>query len=140
LVIVVMVVFVLTRHPWRKRWWGAPVAAIGITAPWYVWSWFKLGSAVPITLFIKKGQRTWPALGHNYGFGTGPELYLKVFPAATVLSFLPAVLGVLAALIWLVLRVSWPWRVLIGLPVLLERTAASLLMRDQISYAERPWS
>jgi hypothetical protein len=106
LVIIVIAVFVLTRHPWRKRWWWAPVAAIGVTVPWYVWSWFKLGSAVPITLFIKKGQRTWPAFGHDYGFGSGPALYLKVFPAATVLSFLPAVLGVLAALIWLVLRVS----------------------------------
>jgi hypothetical protein len=105
LVIMVAAIFLLVRHPWRKRWWWAPVAAIGVTAPWYVWSWFNLGSAVPITLFIKKGQRTWPGFGHDYGFGTGPGLYLKVFPAATVLSFLPAVLGVLAALIWLVLRV-----------------------------------
>ncbi len=105
LVIVVIVVFLLVRRPWRKRWWWAPFAAIVVTAPWYVWSWFNLGSAVPITLFIKKGQRTWQAFGHDYGFGTGPELYLKVFPAATVLSFLPAVLGVLGALIWLVLRV-----------------------------------
>jgi hypothetical protein len=106
LIIIVLVVFLLVRHPWRRRWWWAPVAAIAVAVPWYVWSWFKLGSAVPITLFIKKGQKTWSAFGQNYGFGTGPELYLKVFPAATVLSFLPAVLGVLAALIWLLLRVS----------------------------------
>ncbi|ONI71071.1 hypothetical protein ALI144C_51960 [Actinosynnema sp. ALI-1.44] len=108
LVIVVVVVFVLVRHKWDRRWWWAPVAAIGITVPWYVWSWIALGSAVPITLFIKTENPTWTAFGNIYGFENGLDLYLRVFPAATVLSVLPAVLGVLAALIWVALRLFRP--------------------------------
>lgn len=107
LVIVVLVVFVFVRSGWR-RWWWSPIAALVVTVPWYVWSWFKLGSAVPVSLFIKKDQLAWPALGTSYSFGSGPLLYLHFFPMATVLSFLPAILGLLAAIVWLVLRIFHP--------------------------------
>ncbi|NRN71425.1 4-amino-4-deoxy-L-arabinose transferase [Kibdelosporangium sp. 4NS15] len=107
LAIVALVVF-LVCHNWRRRWWWAPVAAIGITFPWYLWSWFALGSAVPITFFIKTENSTWSGFGNVYGFHNGLDLYFRVFPTATSLSVLPAVLGVLAALIWVVLRVFRP--------------------------------
>ncbi|WP_037345135.1 hypothetical protein [Sciscionella sediminilitoris] len=89
----------------RPRFWrglGRTVlATIVVALPWYLLSWFLLGSAVPDTLIIKTMQGTWG----KWGFGNGPLLYLQAFPKATVLSFLPVALGVLAGLIWLALAV-----------------------------------
>src|SRR6185503_6656273 len=102
-VVVVVVALVL-----RPAWLRAIGAALAVTLPWYVFSWFVLGSALPDTLVMKVGD-AWS----SYGFWNGPLLYLAVFPAATVLAFLPAVVGVvsLAGLLVARLRAAWtPWQ------------------------------
>jgi hypothetical protein len=73
----------------RRRLLLAVGAAVAVAAPWHLWSWFVLGSALPDTLVVKAGQGAWA----GFGFGTGPVLYLIAFPAAAALSFLPVVLG-----------------------------------------------
>src|SRR5206468_742874 len=80
-------------------------AALAVTLPWYVFSWFVLGSALPDTLVMKVGE-SWSA----YRFWNGPLLYLTVYPAATVLAFLPVLAG-LAALVRLLAARMWaPWQ------------------------------
>jgi hypothetical protein len=103
LLIVVLVVF-FVRPGWRQGWWRSVLAAVVVTLPWFLWSWVVLGSAVPDTLIIKTRQRSWGP----WTFGNGPVLYHDRFPVTTVLSFLPAALGLLAALVWLVVRVTRP--------------------------------
>ncbi|MEU0510140.1 hypothetical protein [Amycolatopsis sp. NPDC006125] len=95
LAIVVVVLFAASRSLWRG-WWKAVVAAGMVAGPWFVFSWVVLGSFVPDTLLIKTQQRSWG--GHQ--FGEGPLLLLRFYPAAIVLAFLPAVLGVLAFAAW----------------------------------------
>jgi hypothetical protein len=103
LLIVVAVVFAL-RPGWYRGWWRSLLAGIAVILPWYVWSWLALGSALPDTLILKTGQHPWG----GFRFGNGPQLYRAVYPDATWLSFLPAVLGAFAAVCWLVLRVVRP--------------------------------
>jgi hypothetical protein len=103
LLIVVLVVFAL-RPGWWRGWWRSVLAALAVTLPWYLWSWVVLGSAVPDTLVIKTRQKSWGW----WNFGNGPGLYQHMYPSATILSFLPAALGALAALCWLVLRLTRP--------------------------------
>jgi hypothetical protein len=102
-VVVIVVALVL-----RPRWARAVGAALAVTLPWYVFSWFVLGSALPDTFVMKVGD-AWSA----YGFWNGPLLYLAVFPAATVPAFLPVAAG-LATLVGLLvvrLRTTWtPWQ------------------------------
>lgn len=102
--VVVIVVFLILRPGWAR----AIGAALAVTAPWYVFSWLVLGSALPDTLVMKVGE-SWSA----YGFWNGPLLYLAVYPAATLLAFVPVVVGVavLVALLVLRLRGTWaPWQ------------------------------
>jgi hypothetical protein len=103
LLLVVLVVF-FVRPGWRQGWWCGVLAALAVTVPWFVWSWVVLGSAVPDTLIIKTRQRSWGP----WDFGNGPVLYHGFYPAATVLSFVPAALGALTALVWLAVRVTRP--------------------------------
>ncbi|HEY1572349.1 MAG TPA: hypothetical protein VGG05_13470 [Pseudonocardiaceae bacterium] len=103
LLIVGLVVF-FVRPGWRQGWWRSVLAAMVVTLPWFLWSWTVLGSAVPDTLIIKTRKRSWGP----WDFGNGPVLYHGMFPSATVLAFVPAALGLLAALVWLVVRVTRP--------------------------------
>lgn len=103
LLIVVLVVFFGQRR-WYRGWWRPLAAAVVVTAPWYVWSWLALGSAVPATLVIKTAEKSWG----SYQFSNGPLLYDAAYPVPTVLSFLPMALGLLTALLWLALRVTRP--------------------------------
>jgi hypothetical protein len=102
LLIVVLVVFAL-RPGWYVGWWRSVLAFLAVTLPWYVWSWTALGSVIPATLLIKAQERWGP-----YTFGNGYTLYDRIYPNEIDLSFLPAVLGVVAAVVWLVLRVLRP--------------------------------
>jgi hypothetical protein len=102
--VVVIVVALVLRPGWAR----AIGAALAVTLPWYVVSWFVLGSALPDTLVMKVGD-SWSA----YGFWNGPLLYLAVYPAATVLAFLPVLVGlaVLVGLLAVRLRAEWaPWQ------------------------------
>lgn len=71
-----------------------------VALPWYVFSWFAFGSAVPDTLVIKQLQQTFD--GHGY-FATGFDQMWGRDPT-TVLTFAPAEFGVLVLLAWLVTR------------------------------------
>ncbi len=102
-VLVIVVALVL-----RPGWARAIGAALAVTLPWYVFSWFVLGSALPDTLVLKAGE-PWSASG----FWDGPLLYLTAYPAATTLAFLPVLVGlvVLAGLLVRRLRSAWtPWQ------------------------------
>ncbi|NBH11799.1 hypothetical protein [Amycolatopsis sp. SID8362] len=99
LLIIVVVVFLARPKPWR-RWWLSLIGLLVVTVPWYLWSWTALGSALPDTLLLKVNQGAWA--GHK--FDTGPVLYHDAFPTAALLSYLPAAIGALLAVCWLVLR------------------------------------
>ncbi len=103
LLIVALVLFFV--RPDRTRGWvRSLLAALAVTLPWYLFSWLRLGSALPDTLLIKTGQRSWGGIN----FGNGPDMYLSAFPTAAVLSFLPAALGGVATLGWLAARFARP--------------------------------
>lgn len=93
LLVIAIVVVVARRRFWARLWLTAAVAA-AVCLPWFVFSWFALGSAVPDTLIIKTLQKSWGP----WSFGNGPRLYTLPFPYATWLSFLPAGFAVLAAI------------------------------------------
>src|SRR5262249_36510443 len=71
-----------------------------VAAPWFVFSWFYFGSAVPDTLVIKQLQRSFGGDGY---FATGLHLMFGGDPVG-VLTFVPLVLGVLLLLAWLAAR------------------------------------
>jgi hypothetical protein len=95
LAIIAVVVFAAARPLW-SGWWKTLLTGAAMTIPWFAFSWVALGSFVPDTLIIKTQQKSWGA----YQFGNGPLLYLRIYPAATILAFLPAILGILALLGW----------------------------------------
>jgi len=104
MVVVVVVVALVLRPGWVR----AVGAALAVTLPWYVFSWFVLGSALPDTLLMKAN-----AAWESFGFWNGPLLYLEIFPAVTALAFLPVLVGLaaLAGLLVVRLRVAWtPWQ------------------------------
>ncbi|GAA0509008.1 hypothetical protein GCM10011581_18850 [Saccharopolyspora subtropica] len=113
----VFVLAVLIGRPglWRG-WWRWLLAAAVTALPWFVFSWFYFGSAVPDTLVIKQVQRSWG----DWDFHNGLQLYHQVFPTAVVISLVPAVLGLVCLVGLCVLRLFrraarvWPWA-LIGL-------------------------
>ncbi|SFS42088.1 hypothetical protein [Saccharopolyspora flava] len=109
----VLVAVVCCPRLWRG-WWKWFVAAVVVAGPWFVFSWFHFGSAVPDTLVIKQLQEAWG----EYSFGNGLGMLHELAPEATVVALLPAVCGVLAAVVLAVLAVlgrgrrAWPWAVL----------------------------
>ncbi len=99
--VVVTVVALVLRPGWGR----AIGAALAVTLPWYMFSWFVLGSALPDTFVIKAGD-PWSA----YGFWNGPLLYLAVYPTATVQAFLPVLGGLVALVGLLAVRMRAPWQ------------------------------
>ncbi|MFD2418194.1 hypothetical protein [Amycolatopsis pigmentata] len=69
-----------------------------VALPWYAFSWFAFGSAVPDTLVIKQLQRSFGGAGY---FATGFDQMWGT-DLKTVLTFLPAELGTIALVAWLV--------------------------------------
>ncbi|TGK12384.1 hypothetical protein EHO60_09040 [Leptospira fletcheri] len=71
-------------------------AAIGllVVLPWFLFSWFQLGTLLPDTFFIKKIEKSW---GH-YSFANGWILYFRnLFLPESIVSILPIFFGLLAA-------------------------------------------
>ncbi|MGH3631239.1 MAG: hypothetical protein ACRDRL_27825 [Sciscionella sp.] len=101
LVIFAVVLLLGTRKLWRG-WWKSVLAALAITVPWFAFSWVVLGSAVPDTLFYKTLHHSWGSRTFANGLWT---MYLPTSPAAVVLAVLPALLGLVALVIWLGARV-----------------------------------
>ncbi|MGQ0775910.1 MAG: hypothetical protein ACT4NY_16075 [Pseudonocardiales bacterium] len=80
-----------------RAWWKVLLAAVAVSLPWFAWSWIVLGSAVPDTMLIKAAQAANQPL---YAFAKGPLDMYRGFPVMTVLSFVPAILGIVALLAW----------------------------------------
>ncbi|HEY2059665.1 MAG TPA: hypothetical protein VGH57_14950 [Amycolatopsis sp.] len=97
LLLVALVVFAARRTFWEGIWRTA-FAALAVTLPWFAFSWYALGSALPDTLVIKVTQSPWGP----FSFANGPLLYWRNFPAATAISFLPLLLALAAGLMWTV--------------------------------------
>ncbi len=55
-----------------------------VLLPWYLFSWVYLGSLVPDTLLIKKGQEAWAGVSFSTGL---TAYYLRRFPISTASSF-----------------------------------------------------
>ena len=98
LLLIAAVIFLARREFWTGIWQTA-LTAFAVMFPWFCFSWFALGSAVPDTLVIKITQLPWGP----FSFTNGPLLYWRNYPAAAGLSFLPLLLGGLAGVVWLVL-------------------------------------
>jgi len=81
----------------RRRAGRVLLVSVGSALPWFVFSWLALGAIVPDTLVIKTvTTSSWGP----WSFGNGPQLYLETYRAATLLTAVPVLLGVLALLGW----------------------------------------
>ncbi|GAB3357576.1 hypothetical protein [Modestobacter lapidis] len=90
-------VLLLAVGAMRRRAVRVVLVAAATVAPWFVFSWIALGALVPDTLVIK----TVTSAGWGpWAFGNGPGLYLDVYPAATAVTALPVLLGLVALLAW----------------------------------------
>lgn len=85
--IVVAVVYLVTPAL-RRRFWIAPLTALAVAVPWWVFSWYHFGSAIPTTLVIKTLQRSFGEATFANGLwkmwhgGVTSPLLLAVAPAA----------------------------------------------------------
>jgi hypothetical protein len=85
----------------RRRWYQAIGPLLAVALPWFVFSWYYLGSAIPTTLAIKQFQ-VFP--GHET-FADGIQLFTSGNPGSPAgIAVIPAALGAAALLCWLGLR------------------------------------
>ena len=98
---VVDVVVVLTVAAARRRALRSGLVAVAVAAPWFIFSWFYLGSALPDTFFLKTHGDGWV----GYHFVSGPLWYLTYRPLAAALTLLAAGCGLVALISWAVLAV-----------------------------------
>jgi hypothetical protein len=82
---------VLTVAAARRRALRSTLIAVVVAAPWYVFSWFVFGSALPDT-FALKAEGGWV----GFHFATGPVLYLWYWPVAAGLTVLSGAVGLVA--------------------------------------------
>jgi len=94
--VVFVVPLALAAPDVRRRLPVAVAAAATVALPWFAWSWWYFGSAIPDTFAIKTVQRSFGP----WTFGNGPlDLFARA-PLATAVAFAPAVLGIVALLGW----------------------------------------
>lgn len=98
--IVFVVILVLAASGIRAGILKAAGTTVLVAAPWFVASWFLLGSAIPDTFVIKTLQGSFG----GWTFAGGPLFYFDRFPAATLVSFAPAALAAVLVPVWCVLR------------------------------------
>ncbi len=84
----------------RRRLPRAAGAALAVSLPWFAWSWWSFGSAIPDTFVIKTLQRSFG----SWTFGNGLGLYYERDALATAVTVIPAVLGLVATLGWVAAR------------------------------------
>ena len=94
--IVVAVMYLLTPTI-RRRFFLAPLVALAVAVPWWAFSWYHFGSAIPTTLVIKTLQK-------SFGEATFGNGLWKMWEAGTTLPLLlalvPAAVG-LVTVLWL---------------------------------------
>jgi hypothetical protein len=91
--ILLLAIFVALLPHYRARLRAGALYLLCI-APWYLFSWFFLGSFLPDTLVIKVNQ-SW---GTIVSYANGLIMYMLRYPSATLLSFLFLPLACLAFL------------------------------------------
>lgn len=105
-----LVVFVLiiafSAAAVRRKLHLAVLAACAVAGPWYLFSWFYFGSAVPDTLLIKQAQG---GLFGEWSYLTGPVMYFLGQKIDVGLAFLPLVAGVFALVGWFLVRYAVRW-------------------------------
>ncbi|WP_410673355.1 hypothetical protein [Amycolatopsis sp. cmx-4-68] len=104
--IVFVVVIALSAPAIRRRLLPAAGFAVLTAAPWFVFSWFAFGSFVPDTLAIKQTQ---VGLFAPWTYSTGPVMYYLGYPVTVLVTFVPALLGVVALAVWATARFSVRW-------------------------------
>ncbi|SFW83649.1 hypothetical protein SAMN04489730_5684 [Amycolatopsis australiensis] len=104
--VVFVVVIALSTPAIRRRPWPAAGWAVLTTAPWFAVSWVAFGSFVPDTLVIKQLQA---GVFAPWSFSTGPLMYYLGWPVTVLVSFLPALLGVIALAGWAAARFGARW-------------------------------
>lgn len=97
--IIVALVYLLTPALLRRRWWVSPVVAIAVSLPWFAFSWWHFGSAIPTTFVIKTLQKSFGDATFANGLWKFWEGGLRL-PVA--LAVIPAVIGIVVAVVWLV--------------------------------------
>jgi len=100
--VVFLVPLALSSAALRRRLPTAVGVAAAVSLPWFAWSWWVFGSAIPDTFAIKTVQRSFGP----WTFGNGPLLYLERDALATWVAFAPALAGVLALAVWGVARLK----------------------------------
>jgi hypothetical protein len=80
LLFAVIFVFAIPTFKTRVQFIGILLLSI---APWYLFSWIHLGSLIPDSLIIRMTQTFW----QGGTFWNGPVVYLRRYPAETLLSF-----------------------------------------------------
>jgi hypothetical protein len=88
-----------------RFWWRVLTMVLLVTMPWFTWSWFALGSAIPDTFLMKAGSGGWG----GWPFVEWFMLYLPIFPAAVILSLVPAAVGLLCLPLWWREPIGWIW-------------------------------
>jgi hypothetical protein len=83
----------------RRRFWVAPAVAVAVALPWFAFSWWHFGSAIPDTFVIKTLQRSFGEQTFANGLWT---LWAArgLFPLA--LALVPAAVGLATAVALLV--------------------------------------
>lgn len=136
LVVFPLAVFVGRPVLWRAL-WRALGTACAVALPWFAFSWWHFGSAIPDTLAVKLIQRSWG----GWTFTNGLALYYTRYPVAIILSVVAAGLALVGILVWLVLQIVGrpgpatldPW-VLVGIGA-----AAHFLVYTRIQVPPYHW-
>jgi len=112
--LIVFVLLIAAATPTVRRCWRRSLGVAALVAmPWFVFSWVFFGSAVPDTLLIKTSAHQWIV-----SFLVGPVLYFTQRTNTTAVAFLPALIGFLGLVVWLVARTSVRWEPAHRLPAI----------------------
>ncbi len=104
--VVFVLVVALCAGSIRRRIGRAVSTAVAVSAPWYVFSWIVLGSAVPDTLVIKQEQE---GLFGSWTYATGPVMYYLGQEFAVLMAFAPVLVGLVAWFGLVGLRLARRW-------------------------------
>lgn len=81
--VVFALVIVLGLRPARRRLGRSVVTAVAVALPWYAFSWWALGSAIPDTFVFKTVVDHFDS---GDTFLDGPMMWARYFPAASLLA------------------------------------------------------
>jgi hypothetical protein len=101
----VVVAVLATTGSWWPRVPHAATVAVLVTVPWFVLAWWRLGSVWPDTVAVKSYQPGW--VDGTVHLHNGLGLYLASWPAATTVTVLTLMVGLMALAV-AVDRRMWP--------------------------------